>query len=74
MAMLSCTHHVSWIKPIEGGKHWCSYCKEVVVKKDIYPKFEELGAAFQQKWERHEKGEPALVEAVLPTPGGLTEA
>ncbi len=73
--MLACIHHVSWIKPVEGGKHQCSYCKELVEKKKIYPKFEELGAAFQAKWERHEKGEPPLeVTAPAPTPGGLTQS
>lgn len=58
MPMLACTHHVSWLEPIEGGKHRCRYCKSVVAKKDIYPKFEDLGPEFQERWDRHEKGEP----------------
>ena len=57
MAMLSCIHHVTWLRAIEGGKHQCTYCREIVTKKDIYPKFEDLGAEFQQRWDRHEKGE-----------------
>lgn len=59
MAMLACTHHVAWIRPVAGGKHQCSYCKAAVVKKDIYPKFEELGADFQARWDAHEKTGPA---------------
>ena len=63
-------------QPVEGGKHLCSYCKELVIKKDIYPKWDDLGAAFQAKWDRHEKGEPQETAntAPQPTPGGLTEA
>jgi hypothetical protein len=68
MPMLACIHHVTWLKPIEGGKHQCSYCKTVVAKKDIYPKFEDLGAEFQQRWERHEKVEAAPPPA---SPGTL---
>jgi hypothetical protein len=59
MAMLSCTHHVSWVVPVDGGKHQCLYCREIVTKKDVYPKFEELGADYQARWDRHEKGEIA---------------
>ena len=55
MPMLACTHHVAWLKPVAGGKHQCGNCKAVVAKKDIYPKFEELGAEFQARWEQHEK-------------------
>ena len=57
MPMLACTHHVSWIVPFEGGKHRCVYCHEIVTKKDVYPKFDDLGRDFQAKWDRHEKGE-----------------
>jgi hypothetical protein len=59
MAMLACTHHVSWVVPVDGGKHQCLYCREIVTKKDVYPKFEELGADYQARWDRHEKGESA---------------
>lgn len=74
MPMLACTHHVSWVKPIEGGKHLCSYCKEVVTKKEIYPKFEDLGPAFAARWDRHEKGEPPEAPDSTAAPGGLTES
>ncbi len=74
MPMLACNHHVSWVKPIEGGKFLCSYCKEEVARKQIYPKFEDLGADFQRKWDAHEKGEPPEAVIAGPTPGGLTES
>lgn len=56
MPMLACTHFVSWVVPVEGGKHQCVYCHATVAKKDIYPKFDDLGPAYQQKWDAHEKG------------------
>jgi hypothetical protein len=59
MPMLACTHYVSWVIPIEGGKHLCQYCREVVAKKNIYPKWEDLGEEFQKRWDAHEKGEAA---------------
>ena len=67
MSMLSCIHHVSWLRPIEGGKHQCSYCREVVTKKTLYPKFEDLGAEFQARWDAHEKGPAAPTP---PAPAG----
>lgn len=73
MSMLACTHHVSWLKPADGGKWTCGYCKSVVTKKDIYPKFDELGPTFQARWEGHEKGE-SLAPAPAPTAGGLTRS
>jgi hypothetical protein len=60
MPMLACVHHVSWVVPTEGGKHTCVYCKEIVTKKDVYPKWEDLGAEYQRKWDAHEKGETAV--------------
>jgi hypothetical protein len=56
MPMLACIHHVSWVVPTEGGKHTCLYCKEVVAKKNVYPKWEEMGAEYQRKWDAHEQG------------------
>jgi hypothetical protein len=60
---LTCIHHVQWVVPIEGGKHFCQYCKTEVAKKDIYPKFDDLGDDFKQAWDRHEKGESAAPAA-----------
>ena len=75
MAMLACIHHVSWVKPIDGGMHLCNYCRKVLVKKELYPKFEELGADFQTRWERHERGEPIVPSQVdAAAQGGLTRS
>jgi hypothetical protein len=70
--MLTCNHHVVWLRPIEGGKHQCSYCKEIVTKKDIYPKFEDLGPEFARKWEAHEKGEAPAAAAGSTAPAPQT--
>jgi len=59
MAMLSCIHFVSWIVPVENGQHRCRYCGEIVTKKTLYPKFEDLGAEFQKRWDAHEATGPA---------------
>ena len=66
MAMLACSHQVAWLKAVANGKHQCSYCKAVVAKKDLTPKFEELGADFQARWEAHEKTGPAPVAPAAP--------
>lgn len=56
MPMLACVHNVSWVISIPGGQHQCQYCRSIVAKKDIYPKWDDLGPEFQQKWDAHEKG------------------
>jgi hypothetical protein len=66
MPMLACTHHVTWLAPAEGGKHQCLYCREMVTKKDIFPKWDDLGPDFQKRWEAHEKGETAAAAAPKP--------
>lgn len=71
MPMLACTHFVSWVVPVEGGKHQCQYCREIVAKKEITPKFEDLGAEYQAKWDAHEKGE---APAAAPPPGAQAAA
>lgn len=63
---MNCPHHVSWVKPVGGGLHQCFQCWEVVTSKDIIPKFEDLPAELQRRWEAHEKaGRP---EATKPAP------
>lgn len=71
--MLACTHHVSWLTAAPGGKWICGNCKAVLAKKDLYPKFDELGPEFQSRWERHEKGEPLEVP-MANREGSLTSA
>ncbi len=52
--MLSCTHHVSWVVQESGGRHRCLYCRALVTRKDVYPKWDDLGPDFQAKWTAHE--------------------
>lgn len=54
MPMLACIHNVSWVVPVAGGKHQCLYCRATVAKKDLYPKWDDLGAEYQKAWDAHE--------------------
>ncbi len=61
---MNCPHHVAWILPVRNGLHQCFQCWEVVTRKDITPKFEDLPAEFQGRWEAHEReGQPAPAPA-----------
>lgn len=74
MAMLACIHFVSWVVPVDGGKHRCNYCRETVTKKQVYPKFEDLGAAYQQAWDAHEGPSAAAAPAPAPAHGAPAAA
>jgi hypothetical protein len=52
--VLNCQHHVQWVRPVEGGLHQCILCQQVVTKKDVYPKLEDLPAEFRARWDAHE--------------------
>lgn len=52
--MLNCVHHVQWVQEVAGGLHQCILCLQVVGKKDVYPKFEDLPEEFRSRWEAHE--------------------
>lgn len=52
--MLTCVHHVQWVRPVAGGLHQCTLCQQVVTKKDVYPKPEDLGPEFLRRWDEHE--------------------
>jgi hypothetical protein len=52
--VLTCVHHVQWVRRVPGGLHQCIQCTQIVTKKDVYPKFEELPDDFQRRWEEHE--------------------
>jgi hypothetical protein len=52
--MLNCVHHVQWVEEVAGGLHQCLLCRQVVGKKDVYPKLEDLPEAFRRRWEEHE--------------------
>jgi hypothetical protein len=57
MPMLACIHNASWVIPAPNKQHQCLYCKAFVQKKDVYPKWDDLGVEYQKRWEAHEKGE-----------------
>lgn len=52
--MLNCVHHVQWVQEVADGLHQCILCQQVVQKKDVYPKFEDLPEAFRRRWDEHE--------------------
>jgi hypothetical protein len=52
--VLNCVHHIQWVRPIAGGLHQCIQCLQVVGKKDVYPKLEELSAELRARWDAHE--------------------
>jgi hypothetical protein len=71
--MLGCIHHVQWLLPAPEGRWRCNNCKAPVTRKDVYPRFDELGEDFARRWELHEKGEPVPPPyTALPATGGLT--
>lgn len=57
--MPNCLHHVQWVRTVPGGLHQCIQCFQVVSKKDIYPKYEDLTDEFRRRWEAHEATRPS---------------
>ncbi len=55
---MNCPHHVQWVVPVAHGLHQCIQCYEVVTRKDVTPKFEELPPEMQARWDAHEKTGP----------------
>lgn len=71
--MLGCIHHVQWLLTAPEGKWRCNNCRALVTKREVYPKFEDLGDDFANRWELHEKGEKVPPPyTALPSTGGLT--
>jgi hypothetical protein len=52
--VLNCQHHISWIRPVAGGLHQCILCQQVVTKKDVTPKLEDLTEELRRRWDAHE--------------------
>jgi hypothetical protein len=66
---MNCPHHISWILPVRRGLHQCFQCWQVVTRKEITPKFEDLTAELQRRWEAHEKeGQPAAAAPAAKSP------
>lgn len=64
--MLTCVHHVSWVRPVPGGLHQCTLCTQVVSAKDVYPKLEDLPEEFRRRWEAHEATRGATATPAVP--------
>lgn len=63
MPFLACVHHVQWLTRAADGKFQCSYCRAFLQRKDVYPKWDDLGPDFQAWWLQHEKTAPPLATA-----------
>ena len=55
---MNCPHHVQWVIEAPNGLHQCLHCYDAVTKKDVTPRFEDLGAEFQRRWDAHEATAP----------------
>lgn len=58
---------------MNDGLHQCLQCTEVVTKKDVTPKFEDLGPEIQKRWDAHEastKPQAAALAAPPPAAAG----
>ncbi len=66
---MNCPHHIQWVIPVAHGLHQCTQCGEIVGKKDVIPKFDELGAEAQSRWDAHEAaGRPTTAAPAAPPP------
>ncbi len=61
--MLTCVHHVQWVRPVAGGLHQCILCHQVVRRSDVYPKIDDLPEEFRRRWDEHEQGGAAAAAA-----------
>jgi hypothetical protein len=78
--VLTCSHHIQWVRPVDGGLHQCILCTQVVTKKDVYPRLEDLPDEFRRRWDAHEATRPpappvsAEPAAAPPKPPAATSA
>ncbi len=61
--MLNCVHHVQWAVEAPGGLHQCLQCSQVVTRKDVTPRWEDLPEAFRRRWEEHEAARESAAAA-----------
>jgi len=64
--VLNCQHHIQWVRQVPGGLHQCILCTQVVTKKDVQPKLEDLPEEFSRRWDAHEATRPPAAEAPAP--------
>lgn len=65
-AVLNCQHHIQWVREVAGGLHQCILCQQVVTRKDVYPKLEDLPDDFRKRWDAHEATRPVPPPAAEP--------
>ncbi len=70
--VLTCVHHIQWVRPVEGGLHQCILCTQIVGRKDVYPRLEDLPEA-ARRWEEHERRSAVAKEAAA-APAARTAA
>jgi hypothetical protein len=68
--VLTCVHHVQWVRRVPGGLHQCIQCYQVVTRKDVTPKFEDLTDEFRRRWEEHEATRPPAEPGPAARPSG----
>ncbi len=66
--MLNCQHHIQWVREVPGGLHQCILCTQVVTKKDVQPKLEDLPEEFSRCWDAHEATRPPAAPPVAEAP------
>ncbi len=52
--MLTCVHHIQWVREVPGGLHQCILCHQILTAKDVYPRLEDLPEELRRRWEAHE--------------------
>ncbi len=67
-AVLTCQHHIQWVREVPGGLHQCILCTQVVTKKDVQPKLEELPEEFGRRWDAHEATRPPAAPPAAEAP------
>lgn len=54
------------MRPVAGGLHQCILCQQIVTKKDVYPKLEDLTEELRRRWDAHEATRPLPEPAPAP--------
>src|SRR5512138_3696488 len=66
LAVLTCVHHVQWVRPVPGGLHQCILCQKVVGRAEVYPKLDDLPEEFRRRWDAHEAKRSAPASDTAP--------
>lgn len=71
LSVLTCPHHVQWIRRVPGGLHQCIQCLRVVSRSEVYPKLDDVPEV-RRAWDEHEarRDAPPDTPAALPGKAG----